>query len=74
MNLGPLHIAPKHLWFTRQGLVSMRMSGAFYLFKNLPHVKPGRWGFGFFGLVEFGSRNPGNKFGVWLKRHSLWPW
>lgn len=31
-------------------------------------------GFGFFGLVEFGSRNPGNKFGVWLKRHGLWPW
>jgi hypothetical protein len=43
------------------------------IFKNLPHVKPGRWGFYFFGF-EIGSRQPQNKVGVWLKNRGLWPW
>lgn len=43
------------------------------IFRNLPHIKPGRWGFFFLG-IEFGSRNPQNPMGVWLKRVGLWPW
>lgn len=43
------------------------------LFRNLAWVVPGRWGFFVLGF-EFGSREPGNKFGAWLKRVGLWPW
>lgn len=43
------------------------------IFRNLPNIKPGRWGFYAFGF-EFGSRNPGDPIGVWLKRVGLWPW
>lgn len=43
------------------------------LFRNQEGVKPGRWGFYLLGL-EIGSRNPGNRVGVWLKDHGLWPW
>jgi hypothetical protein len=43
------------------------------IFRNLPHIKPGRWGFYFYGL-EFGSRNPGHWFGLLLRRFGLWPW
>lgn len=43
------------------------------IFRNLPHVMPGRWGF-YFGAFEFGSRNPQNRIGVWLKSHGMWPW
>ncbi len=43
------------------------------IFRNLPHVIPGRWGFYILGF-EFGSRNPGDPIGVWLKNHGLWPW
>lgn len=43
------------------------------LFRNLPHIKPGRWGFFIFGF-EFGSRNPQDKIGVWLKEKGLYPW
>lgn len=43
------------------------------IFRNRPEVRPGRWGFYFFGL-EVGSRNPGDPVGVWLKAHGLWPW
>jgi hypothetical protein len=47
--------------------------GPIGLFRNRKSVTPGRWGFYFFG-IEFGSRNPGDKVGVWLKEHWLWPW
>ena len=43
------------------------------IFRNDPWVKPGRWGFWLPG-IEVGSRNPGNRFGCWLKRVGLWPW
>lgn len=43
------------------------------IFRNLPTVIPGRWGFFVLGF-EFGSRNPGDKFGLWLRRAGLWPW
>jgi hypothetical protein len=43
------------------------------LFRNLPHVKPGRWGVFLLGL-EIGSRNPRDPVGVWLKSHGLYPW
>ena len=36
-------------------------------------VMPGRWGFNILGF-EFGSRQPQDPFGVWLKNHHLWPW
>ena len=42
------------------------------LFRNRKEVKPGRWGFYVLGL-EVGSRDPGNKIGVFLKRTGLWP-
>jgi hypothetical protein len=41
------------------------------LFRNSPAVVPGRWGFYFYGF-EFGSRNPGDPVGVWLKRLGIW--
>lgn len=43
------------------------------LFRNLPHVKPGRWGFYVLGL-EIGSRAPGDPVGLWLRQRGLWPW
>lgn len=43
------------------------------LFTNKDGIKPGRWGFFVLGF-EFGSRNPGNWFGVILQRIGLWPW
>jgi hypothetical protein len=43
------------------------------LFRNRAGIIPGRWGFYILGL-EVGSRNPGNKVGVFLKRIGLWPW
>lgn len=43
------------------------------VFRNMPYVKPGRWGFYAFGF-EFGSRNPGDTIGIILKRCGLWPW
>lgn len=42
------------------------------LFRNRKEVIPGRWGFFFLGL-EIGNRNPGSRFGRWLKRVGLWP-
>lgn len=61
----PVHVAPKHVWKDWRHLRAMaRISGAFYVFRNLPGVikwetgrlLPRRWGFGFFGLIEFGDR------------------
>lgn len=43
------------------------------IFRNRPGVKPGRWGFCFYGF-EFGSRQPGDPVGLFLKRCGLWPW
>lgn len=43
------------------------------LFLNKPGIIPGRWGFYILGF-EFGSRNPGNKIGVWLNSCGFWPW
>ena len=43
------------------------------IFKNLPHVKPGRWGF-YIGGLEVGSRQPDDKVGVWLINKGLWRW
>jgi hypothetical protein len=43
------------------------------LFRNKEGVVPGRWGFYILGF-EFGSRNPRNRVGVWLKNHGLWPY
>jgi hypothetical protein len=43
------------------------------IFRNRSGIIPGRWGFYILGF-EFGSRNPGNKIGVFLKKHGLWPW
>lgn len=43
------------------------------IFRNLPYVIPGRWGFFVLGF-EVGSRSPGDPVGVWLKERGLWPW
>lgn len=43
------------------------------IFRNLPHVMPGRWGFYILGF-EVGSRNPRDPVGVWLKAKRLYPW
>ena len=53
---------------------AMRGADAFVgIFRNLDHVRPGRWGF-FIGGFEVGSRNPGDPVGMWLKKVGLWPW
>lgn len=69
MRLGPLYIAPLRKWI-RPATWDER----FYRFENLPHIKPGRWGWGLYGLIEFGNRNPNGRFGKWLKRVGLWKW
>jgi len=52
----------------------MYRSGNYYgIFRNCDGVIPGRWGFYILGF-EVGSRNPGNKFGVFLKRLGIWRW
>lgn len=71
MDIGLIHISPWRVW--RWMLGSNYRESRIGLFKNLPHVIPGRWGFYILGF-EFGSRNPGNKIGVWLKNHRLYPW
>lgn len=56
----PIHIAPRHCWTKGHA----RFFGPFYVFRNVPGVikwvpgrmLPRRWGFGFFGLIEFGDR------------------
>jgi hypothetical protein len=37
------------------------------------HINSGRWGFYILGF-EVGSRDPGDKVGIWLKRVGVWPW
>ena len=43
------------------------------IFRNRKGIVPGRWGFYVLGF-EVGSRRPGDRFGMWLKRVGLWPW
>jgi hypothetical protein len=43
------------------------------IFRNREGVRPGRWGFYVLGL-EIGSRNPGSRIGIALKRVGLWRW
>lgn len=64
--LWPVHFAPFWIWkgFMRHPINMTRCNGAFYVFRNLPGVikwipgrlLPRRWGFGLFGLIEFGDR------------------
>ena len=70
MKIGPVNFGTwswwKFTWYMRHN------DGICGLFMNRPDVNPGRWGFWFLGF-EFGSRNPGNKFGIFLKNIGLWP-
>lgn len=68
INIGPLHVGNKHAW-----KCAWVMRAWFGIFRNRPGVIPGRWGF-YILAIEFGSRNPGDRFGTWLKRVGLWPW
>ncbi len=63
----PFHVAPGWIWkaFMRHPINMTKVGGgAFYVFRNIPGVikwvpgrlLPRRWGFGFFGLIEFGDR------------------
>lgn len=49
------------------------MRDTYGIFRNRPNVVGGRWGFYFLG-IEFGSRNPGNRFGQLLAKLGLWRW
>ncbi len=68
-----IRVAPLWIWkallFKRMNKRDRRIG----IFRNLPGVIPGRWGFFILGF-EFGSRNPGDSIGVWLKNHGLYPW
>jgi hypothetical protein len=68
MRIGYVKIARyevwKYMWLSRE---------FFGMFRNSRQVKPGRWGFYFLGF-EFGSRDPGDKVGLFLKRIGLYPW
>lgn len=66
-----LHISPWRIWqwMLMPGYRDKRIG----IFRNLPHIIPGRWGVFIFGF-EVGSRQPGDKIGVWLKSNGLWPW
>jgi hypothetical protein len=68
MKIGPLGISSLAWW-----RFMWKTGDVCGIFRNKPGVIPGRWGFYLLGL-EFGSRNPGDKFGVFLKRVGLWPW
>lgn len=50
-----LHVSGWRVW---RWMLSRRYLGSRVgIFRNLPHVKPGRWGFYLLGF-EVGSRNP----------------
>lgn len=72
MKIGPLSISTDIHWW-RFVWHMRKYDGVCGLFRNSKEVVPGRWGFWFLG-IEFGSRNPKDPFGVWLKRVGLWPW
>ena len=63
-----IHICNREWW-----LFMFRSGDYCGLFRNKPGIKPGRWGFYILGF-EVGSRNPSDRFGVFLKRTGLWPW
>lgn len=63
----PIRFAPWWIWkafFRNPRNMAKAGGGAFYVFRNRPGVikwtegrlLPRRWGFGFFGLIEFGDR------------------
>lgn len=62
MKFGWFYIAPYRWW-----LYMWKSKDYCGLFRNSPEVIPGRWGFYILGF-EFGSRNPGSRFGVFLYR------
>lgn len=68
MRIGPVTIASRNWW-----LFMWRGRDYCGIFRNKPGSIPGRWGFYILGF-EFGSRNPGNRFGKLLKKLRLWPW
>lgn len=70
MRIGFVNFGTRNSW--RFAWV-MRRDGWCGIFRNLPHIKPGRWGFYVLGF-ELGSRNPGNRIGLLLRRLRLWPW
>lgn len=75
MQIGPvnIHVSPWHIWkamLTGRWPSDWKRIG---IFRNLPWIVPGRWGFFILGF-EVGNRNPGQPFGQWLKRVGLWPW
>jgi hypothetical protein len=71
IKLGPFWVGSLAWW--RYVIHVRNADSAVGIFRNLKWIKPGRWGFYFLG-IEFGSRNPGNKLGLRLKRAGLWPW
>lgn len=71
MDFWIIHIAPWRIW---KWMLSPKWhERRIGVFRNLPHIVPGRWGFFILGF-EVGSRNPGNRFGTWLKKKGMWPW
>jgi len=72
LRIGPIWIG--HLdWWRFCFYMKHRTNLIIGIFKNKPGIKPGRWGVYFWG-IEIGSRNPGNRFGLKLKKAGLWPW
>lgn len=68
IKIGPLTIGSRAWWRV------VWYSGSRYgIFRNKRGIYPGRWGFYLLG-IEFGSRDPRNKFGLWLNRMGLWRW
>jgi hypothetical protein len=69
-----IYIAPWRIWrWMFQRSYTLGGNTRIGIFRNSPYVIPGRWGFFILGF-EFGSRQPGDRFGQWLKRNGLWPW
>jgi len=73
MKLGPVDFGTRASWKFAWVMRNAKCGGWCGLFRNSMDVRPGRWGFYMLGF-EFGSRQPGNRFGVWLKQIGLWPW
>lgn len=69
IKTGPLWISLDLEWWS----VQFRRREKCGMFRNRPGIIGGRWGFYFLG-VEFGSRNPGNRFGLLLAKLGLWRW
>lgn len=72
MKIQLVRVAPWWIWrcmLTNRRFPDKRIG----IFRNLPGVVPGRWGFFILGF-EFGSRNPRDAVGVWLRERGLWPW